>query len=129
MPGEDGVLQPHELAERGLGPTVFGPSPTQNMEVNIVDIDMNRARFGPQTHIVEEDITETLPDGRTIQVATKGAEMPLTRAVELGLVKVSAQVTPAETKVAAPAETKASAKAEAEAEAEEKPAAKAEAKK
>lgn len=124
MPNEEGLLQPHELADRGLGPAVFGPMPLHTTEgVPIVDIDMNRTRFGPgNTYTAEEDITETLPDGRQVQVAVKGAQMPMADAVRLGLVKVNAQPAPAETKVDAPAETKAE---------EEKPAAdkKAEAKK
>lgn len=77
-----------------------------------MDIDMNRTRFGPgNMYTAEEDIVETLPDGRQVQVAVKGTEMPMADAVRLGLVKVSAAPAPAETKVAAPAETKAKAEA------------------
>jgi len=75
-------------------------------------------RPGPGVYVPEEDVTETLPDGRTIQVATKGAEMPMAEAVRLGLVKTPALVGPSETKEAAPQETKeeaAPAKAKAEA--------------
>ena len=108
MPNEEGLLQPHELAERGLGPAVFGPVPLgTTQEVEVVDIDYNRVRVGPGTWTAEDDIVETLPDGRQVQVAAKGAEMPMQDAVRLGLVKVSAQPAPQETKVAALAETKA----------------------
>lgn len=122
MPNEEGLWQPHELAEIGLGPAVFGPMPLETtQEVEIVDINYNRMRFGPgNTYTAEEDIIETLPDGRQVQVAVKGAEMPIQDAVRLGLVKVTAQPVPQETKVEAPAETKAAAPAKAE---EEKPAA------
>jgi hypothetical protein len=96
-----------------------------------MDINMNRTRFGPgNTWTAEEDVTETLPDGRQIQVAVKGAEMPMADAVRLGLVKVSAQPAPSEAKVVEPSEKKAAAAEKAEE--ESKPAAapaKAEAKK
>ena len=85
-------------------------------------MDMNRTRTGPGMWTAEEDVIETLPDGRTIQVATKGTEMPMADAVRLGLVKDGAAARPSETKVEAPAETKATppTKAdEAEADAED----------
>ena len=121
MPNEEGLLQPHELAERGMGPAVFGPVPLETTEgVQIVDFNMNRTRFGPgNVYTAEEDITETLPDGRQIQVATNGTEMPLSEAVRLGLVKVDVTATPQETKVDEPAETKAGTTAAEEAPAEE----------
>lgn len=49
----------------------------------------------------ERDITETLPDGRTIQVATKGGQMPMSEARRLGLVKSSEKPQPAENKALA----------------------------
>lgn len=59
------------------------------------------------TYLVEEDVTETLPDGRTIQRAAKGTRMPLAVARQMGLVKDTKQpAAPAETKDEAPAETK-----------------------
>lgn len=59
----------------------------------------------------EKDVTETLEDGRTIQVAVKGVPMPVTEAKKLGLVK---DETPKESesagaKAKAPAENKAKA--------------------
>lgn len=63
---------------------------------------------------VEEDVTETLPDGRTIQVAAKGTDLPLTEARRLGLVKDDQETGPSETKTAEPQETKASKKADKE---------------
>lgn len=115
MPNEEGLLQPHELAERGMGPAVFGPMPATTAEVQIMDFDMNRTRFGPgNVYKAEEDVIETLPDGRQIQVAVKGAEMPMADAVRLGLVKVSAQPAPSEAKVVEPSEAKGAAAEKAE---------------
>jgi hypothetical protein len=74
-------------------------------------------RPGPGVYVPEEDVTETLPDGRTVQVAVKGAEMPMTEAVRLGLVKTAPAPGPSETKEAAPSETKEEAPAKAKAEA------------
>lgn len=51
-----------------------------------------------ETYLVQEDVTETLPDGRTIQVAAKGTAIPLTEARRLGLVKDEQQAAPSETK-------------------------------
>lgn len=60
------------------------------------------------TYLVEEDVTETLPDGRTIQRAAKGTRMPLAVARQMGLVKDTKQPAgPSESKEEAPAETKA----------------------
>lgn len=130
MPNEEGLLQPHELAERGLGPAVFGPSTLETtQEVEIMALSSSRPEpSGPGVYVPEEDVTETLPDGRTIQVAAKGAEMPLAEAERLGLVKAPAPVGPAETKVVEPAETKAAEEAVVEEE-EPKPVAKSAAKK
>lgn len=47
---------------------------------------------------VEADVTETLPDGRTIQVAAAGTEVPIAEARRLGLIKDEKQTGPAETK-------------------------------
>lgn len=47
---------------------------------------------------VEEDVTETLADGRVIQVAVKGTDMTMTEAVRLGLVKNDQYVGPSEVK-------------------------------
>lgn len=114
MPNEDGALQPHELAERGLIPA---PALDPTKEVHIMAFERT-PRPGPGVYVPEEDVTETLPDGRTVQVAVKGAEMPMAEAVRLGLVKAPAPAGPSETKEAAPAETKeeeAPAKTKAEA--------------
>lgn len=65
---------------------------------------------------VEEDVTETLPDGRTIQVATKGTDLPVAEARRLGLVKDDQTSGPSETKTTdadEPAAAKASPKAAA----------------
>lgn len=40
-----------------------------------------------ETFIAEDDIIQTLPDGRTIQLAAKGVEIPLAVARTMGLVK------------------------------------------
>lgn len=105
MPNEDGALQPHELAG-GESVPVFGTPPLDAAKgVNIMAIEMPR-KSGPGTWTAEEDVTETLPDGRTIQVATKGAEIPMAEAEKLGLVKAAPPPGPAETKEEAPAETK-----------------------
>lgn len=70
-------------------------------------LEFNRRASGPGVWVAEEDVTETLPDGRQIQVAVKGQEMPLSEAEKLGLVKSTPPPGPAETKEAAPSETKA----------------------
>lgn len=73
------------------------------------------------TYLVEEDVTETLPDGRTIQRAAKGTRMPLAVARQMGLVKDAKQpAAPSETKEEAPAETKEEKPAETKAD-ESKP--------
>ena len=39
-------------------------------------------------YVPEEDVMQTLPDGRVLIVAAKGVPMPKTRALELGLIKL-----------------------------------------
>jgi hypothetical protein len=55
---------------------------------------------------VEDDVIETLPDGRTIQVAAKGTEIPIGEARKLGLIKDTVSTGPSEVKEPTPAETK-----------------------
>lgn len=55
---------------------------------------------------VENDVTEEQPDGRLIQVAAAGTEVPMAEARRLGLVKDTKETGPTETKEPAPAETK-----------------------
>lgn len=57
-----------------------------------------------------KDIIETLPDGREIQVAVKGNQIPMAEAQRLGLVKGKADAGPTETKVTDPNETKGGAR-------------------
>jgi hypothetical protein len=47
---------------------------------------------------VPDDVYETLPDGRVVQLAVKGASMPLGEAQRLGMVKASQPVEPQELK-------------------------------
>lgn len=49
---------------------------------------------------VKEDVTEELPDGRVIQVAAGGTELPLGEARRLGLLKDRQAAGPSETKLA-----------------------------
>lgn len=63
-----------------------------------------------ETYHVAEDVIETLPDGRTIQIAAAGTDIPLVEARRLGLVKDEQSAGPTETKVDAPAEAKAEGK-------------------
>jgi hypothetical protein len=73
----------------------------------ITEGQFNRGGQGAM-FVPEEDVVQELPDGRQIQLAVKGAEIPLAKAIELGLVKESKQQGPKETKPAAvPSETKA----------------------
>lgn len=51
-----------------------------------------------EVYRVPEDVTETLADGRTIQVAAKGTEIPVAEARRLGLVKDAQEARPSETK-------------------------------
>ena len=55
--------------------------------------------------IPEEDIFETLPDGRLIQLAAKGVPIAEADARRQGFIKDN-QVGPSETKIIAPDETK-----------------------
>lgn len=54
-----------------------------------------------ETYIPENDITQTLPDGREILVAIKGVAMPLAEAKRRGFVKADQPAGPSETKDAA----------------------------
>lgn len=77
------VLQPHDLAERGWI-TAEAPGPATVSEVFPMAITGLRQ---PQAqYVLEEDCIETLPDGRTIQVGVKGASIPMSEAIRLGLV-------------------------------------------
>lgn len=60
-----------------------------------------------EMYTAQEDITETLEDGRTIQIAVKGGQMPMSEARRLGLVKDSQHAGPSETKEAATVSTEA----------------------
>src|SRR5436190_6507403 len=108
----DKVLEPHELAERGLGEIFGAPGPTiQPLEVLGMPI-VNQPQ-NPQTQadfVPEEDIIETLPDGRTIQKAVAGVPVPYAEAVKQGLIKEPKSQGPSETKPQpGPSETKAKA--------------------
>jgi hypothetical protein len=63
-----------------------------------------------EMYTVEEEITETQADGRIFLVAAKGAQIPMSRAIELGLVKGKQKSEPSETKTPARARAKKSAK-------------------
>ena len=104
------VLEPHELAARGYGPDVFGPPKDTTEEVQLMNF--NRSVQGEYTPA--EDRTETLPDGRQIQVAVAGAPMPMSEAVKAGLVGPDGQPVPAPREDEAEAE-----RADAEREAKE----------
>ena len=52
----------------------------------------------PAVYEVPDDVYETLPDGRVIQIAVKGTALPLGEAQKLGLIKMDVKTTPAETK-------------------------------
>lgn len=54
-----------------------------------------------EPYIPEEDVTETQPDGRVIQVAAKGVPISYARAVQLGLVKPTKNAGPSEVKTQA----------------------------
>jgi hypothetical protein len=107
---EGDVLQPHELAEQGLGgmfpPASFPTLPP--MEV----LDMAIANQPPQGQgadfVPEEDVIETLPDGRQVQKAVKGVPIPYADALKAGLIKAPEAQGPKETKPSAgPLEVKA----------------------
>lgn len=90
------VLGPKELEEMGLN-HIFGPTPTQEAtEVAITSSITNMSAGGMYTP--EEDVTETLPDGRTIQVAVKGVAIPMAQAIAAGLVKPEVKSGPKEKK-------------------------------
>ena len=91
---------------------VFGP-PLPSATGKILEVTpmalSNRAtgNYGQGEYIPEEDVTETLEDGRMIQIAVKGHPIPMGEAVKLDLVKQGGQPGPSETKPAkAGAETK-----------------------
>lgn len=103
------VLQPHQLEERGLGREVFGPRPTPPVEGHIIMAIAKPVRASGATFTPDEDVIETLPDGRTIQIGVAGVPMPMREAIRMGLVpdpnapapvpaKAAAQIGPAETK-------------------------------
>lgn len=112
------ILTPRQLKERGLEPllgTQLLPSPsTAGVPIRGEEIDLtmplqyNRAEArNTEMYTAEEDVTEELPDGRLIQVAVKGAQMPMREAVKLGLVKPKKEQGPSETKPAqGPSEAK-----------------------
>jgi hypothetical protein len=56
-----------------------------------------------EVYIPEEDIVQTLPDGRTVLLAPKGVPVPMAVARQRGFIKVAQLAAPAEIK-AAPAE-------------------------
>jgi hypothetical protein len=58
------------------------------------------------TYQVQEDVTETLPDGRVILVARKGTVIPMAVAIKHGLVKIEAPVGPSESKITGPKKIK-----------------------
>ena len=68
-----------------------------------------------ELYFPENDITETLADGRTILVASKGVGIPLAEATVKGLVKDGAVVAPSEFKAAKDAEREAAEEAAREA--------------
>lgn len=54
-----------------------------------------------EVYRVTDDVIETLADGRTIQIAAKGTEIPVAEARRLGLVKDAQDAGPSETKAPA----------------------------
>lgn len=78
----DRPLQPHELAERGLWPEP-APGPATAKEITPMAITGLRQPLAQYT--LEEDYVETLDDGRTIQIGTKGQGIPMSEAIRLGL--------------------------------------------
>lgn len=101
------ILQPHELAARGL--TTIKPGPATSNPVlgeETAEVPLYIDRSG-DTYTAEEDVTHTLPDGRTIQVIGKGHTIPIDEAKRLGLIKPEQKQGPTETKPApAPKEKK-----------------------
>ncbi len=97
------VLGPKQLEERGLGSLFGPPTPTTNplLGEGTMAVTSGSIVRGGEMYTAEEDIIETLEDGRTIQVAVKGAQIPMSEALRLGLVKEQKQQGPSETKTAA----------------------------
>src|SRR5690349_12530910 len=80
------ILQPHELAARGL--TVVKPGPATQNEVQLMPITSNSFnREQGEMYTAQEDVTRTLEDGRIIQVVGKGGQIPLSEAIKLGIIK------------------------------------------
>lgn len=92
---DEDVLGPKELADMGLA-HVFSPLPTEEEEAVPIENLQNMSAGGMYTP--EEDVTETLPDGRTIQVAVKGVPIPMAVAIKAGLVKPEVKSGPSEKK-------------------------------
>jgi hypothetical protein len=67
---------------------------------------MNSTQSNAEAFVPEKDVTETLEDGRTIQVAAKGVPIPMVEAEKLGLVKGSAKTAESTKKAAEPTENK-----------------------
>ncbi len=80
------------LASDPLGYVLTTPDAAQRL----LEEPMSNAPTG--RYRVNEDVTETLPDGRVIQVAVKGSEMTMAEASRLGLVKNEHFAGPSEVK-------------------------------
>lgn len=65
-----------------------------------LDVRTNEVRAMPtnEPYVPENDVTETLPDGRVVQLAAKGVPIPQAEARRLGLLKDRQQSGPQETK-------------------------------
>lgn len=63
-----------------------------------VGYEVNIMSNANEPFVPEEDVTHTLPDGRTIQLAAKGVPVPQAEARRLGLVKDQQRQGPKETK-------------------------------
>jgi hypothetical protein len=94
------ALAEQSAAGRGYVLTVTDVQRTYTAPVVALDGDMVMARQDDPNapYIPEDDITETLPDGRVIQVAAKGTPVPHPRAVQLGLIKPTKASGPTEVK-------------------------------
>lgn len=94
------ALAEQSAAGWGYVLTVTDVQRTYTAPVVALDGDMVMARHEDPNapYIPEEDITETLPDGRVIQVAAKGTPVPYPRAVQLGLIKPTKASGPTEIK-------------------------------
>lgn len=101
------ILQPHELAERGLwGPPQPGPA-TAGKE--IIEMPLSLDRTAPRTdmYVAQEDVIETLEDGRTIQIAVAGGSIPMKEAIRLQLPGTAQEETvPKKKEAPAPSESK-----------------------